>query len=200
VENIIQNLGEISRGIGIMFIAIDPIGLTAIFLLFTEDESLEKKRLIALKSSLAALVVGIAFLFTGESIFGVIGIQMSDFKIGGGLLLVVLSVYDIISPGQRKKPDTESAIVPLGVPLISGPAVLTALIFLYDNYGYLTSIISFSLNILLVFLSFYFSKFLLKIFGSEGLRGFAKLISILLSAYGVMMIRNGVFEILKMSG
>jgi multiple antibiotic resistance protein len=191
-------LSDIFRATSIMFIAVDPIGLTAIYLALTENESDHEKKKTALLSSLAALVVGLLFLFAGQPIFNLLGINMGDFKIGGGLLLVTLSIYDIISPGKRRQADSVSAIVPLGVPFITGPAVLATLIFLFDNYGYTTTIASFSINIFLVFLSFRFSKFIQRAIGVEGMRGFGKLISILLSAYGVMMIRRGILEILKL--
>ncbi|MDH4262553.1 MAG: MarC family protein [Spirochaetia bacterium] len=189
---------EVLRSSAIMFIAVDPIGLTAIYIALTENESDHEKKRTALLSSLAAFSVGLLFLFIGQPIFNLLGIQMGDFKIGGGILLVTLSIYDIINPGKRKQADSVSAIVPLGVPFITGPAVLTTLIFLLDNFGYVSTIASFSINIFVVFLAFHFSKFIQRAIGIEGIRGFGKLISILLSAYGIMMIRNGIVEILKL--
>lgn len=188
---------EIIRVTFIMFITVDPIGLTAIFLSLTENESDHEKKRTALLSSMAAFIVGILFLFAGQPIFNLLGINMGDFKIGGGILLVTLSIYDIINPGKRKQVDSVSAIVPLGVPFITGPAVLTTLIFLYDNYGYAKTIAAFSINIALVYVFFRFSKIIQRLIGVEGIRGFGKLISILLSAYGVMMIRRGITDILK---
>ncbi|MDH4199166.1 MAG: MarC family protein [Spirochaetia bacterium] len=191
---------DFSRAFSILFIAMDPVSLIPVFLALTHKESLAAKRKIALRSCMAALAVGLLFLFAGKYIFDLLGIYMADFRIGGGLLLVTISIYDMINHGQSKKPDSSSsAVVPLGVPLITGPAVLTTLIFLFDNHGYPITIVSFCLNVLIVYISFYYSQWILKIFGSEGIRGFAKLISILLSAYGVMMIRRGIMEILKSS-
>ena len=186
------------RASSIMFIAVDPIGLTAIFLALTEDESDHEKKKTALLSSIAAFIVGVFFLFAGKPIFSVLGIEMGDFKIGGGLLLVTLSMYDMINPGKRRQSDSVSAIVPLGVPFITGPAVLTTLIFLDDNYGIIPTLISFSLIIFMVFLAFRLSKWIGRMIGIEGIRGFGKLISILLSAYGVMMIRRGLTEVMRL--
>jgi len=192
-------LMEFFQAVTIMFIAVDPIGLTAIYLALTENESDHEKKRTALLSSIAAFVVGVVFLIAGKPIFTLLGIDMGDFKIGGGILLVTLSIYDIINPGKRKHAHSVSAIVPLGVPFITGPAVLTTLIFLYDKHGLANTVGSFSVNIFLVYLCFRFSRYIQRAFGVEGIRGFGKLISILLSAYGVMMIRRGIIEVLKLN-
>lgn len=195
-----SNAIDLFRASSIMFIATDPIGLTAVYLALTHNLALKEKKTAAFHSSITAFVAGIAFLFTGQPLFNLLGIQMGDFKIGGGLLLVTISIYDILNPGKRKVPQAGSAIVPLGVPLITGPAVLTTLILLNDNYGYFITVISFLINIGFVFIAFYYSKWVLKLFGSEGIRGFGKLISILLSAYGVMMIRMGILQAFRFNG
>jgi len=85
--------------------------------------------------------------------------------------------------------------VPLGIPLVIGPAALTTILILVDNFGYLATILSMTLNFLIVILVLFNAQWLLKLIGKGGSRAFAKIASLLLAAIAVMMIRVGVINI-----
>jgi multiple antibiotic resistance protein len=88
------------------------------------------------------------------------------------------------------------SIVPLGIPLIAGPAVLTTLLILNDSYGFVLTTISLVLNLLIVFLLFYFSEYLRKLIGANGAKAVAKVAALFMAAIAVMMIRVGISDII----
>jgi multiple antibiotic resistance protein len=185
-----------------LFVAIDVIGTVPIFLGLTEDYSeLDKKKLL-IEAVIAAFIIAIIFLFGGKLILKFIGITVDDFRIAGGIILLILSVSDLLfSSDERKKTDTKIGIVPLGIPLIIGPAALTTILILVDKYDYIPTITSMLVNFIFVWFILYYSRFVIKIMGVGGTKAFAKIASLLLAAIAVMMMREGISNsILHFSG
>ncbi len=156
-----------------------------------------KKRL-AVESTLAALVVSVIFALAGRPIFTFLGITITDFRIGGGIILLVLAVTDLLfSTEERKRKETSIGVVPIGIPLIIGPAAMTTILLLVDTYGILLTMFSIFINLILVLIVFVNSNFVIKILGNAGSKAFAKIASLFLAAIAVMMIRVGLVEALK---
>ncbi len=87
-------------------------------------------------------------------ILNFLGITIDDFRIAGGIILLILSINDIIASSEKvKNPGTDIGVVPLGVPLIMGPAALTTILILVDNFGYVPTILSMILNFIIVLIS-----------------------------------------------
>jgi multiple antibiotic resistance protein len=78
-----------------------------------------------------------------------------------------------------------------------GPAALTSIIIVVDNYGYWMSIASLFVNLFIVWLVFHFSEFMMKVMGVAGSRAFGKVASLFMAAIAVMMIRVGIQNILR---
>ncbi|MCX8093753.1 MAG: MarC family protein, partial [Candidatus Goldbacteria bacterium] len=146
-----------------IFVAMDAIGILPIYISLTKSFSAEKKKNILYKSLITAFLVAIFFIFIGKSIFSIIGITINDFLIAGGIVLFCISIMDILK--QEKKPpiNDEIGVVPLGTPLITGPAVLTTSLILIDQYGIIPTITSIIVNIILTGIIFHFSDFLVKL-------------------------------------
>lgn len=177
-----------------VFVAIDVIGLLPVFLALTCRLSPQEKVSVARQSILTALAAGLGFLFLGKWVLGVLGVTVDDFKVAGGILLLVLSINELVFGVRRERSGNgngEVGVVPIGMPLIVGPAVLTTLLLLMDTYGISPTVGSFLANLLLVYVVFRSSRGILRIIGESGTRAFAKFMNILLAAIGVMMIRRG---------
>ena len=104
--------------------------------------------------------------------------------------------------GSRKERLTSAydfGVVPLGTPLLVGPAVLTTSLILIDQYGLSLTLLSILLNILFAVALFLFSDVLIKIIGDGGARAVSKVMALLLAAIAVMMIRKGIVQILGIS-
>lgn len=183
-----------------LFIAIDVIGILPAFISMTDGTELQAKRKVVLQAVVTSLAVGILFVLAGQYIFNFLGISMSDFKVAGGVLLFLFSVKDLtVSEGERKQIlDPHLGIVPIGMPLIAGPGVLTSMLLMVPSQGQGLVIGAYAINILLVLAVFWYSHFIIKFIGEATAKAVGKLFAIFLGAIGVMMIRNGFFEYYKM--
>ncbi len=181
-----------------VFVAIDILGAFPIFISLTYDMDAKAKKRLVIEATLTAGAVALVFLVLGKLIFSFLGITENDFRIGGGIVLLVLSVYELLfAKDAPRDPGTSVGVVPIGIPLIMGPAALTSIIIVVDNYGYWMSMASLAANLLIVWLVFRHSDFLMKVMGVAGSRAFAKVASLFMAAIAVMMIRVGIQNILK---
>jgi multiple antibiotic resistance protein len=175
-----------------MFVAIDPIALAAIFLSLGQGVAAEQRQVIARQATLTGGAVALGFLFLGANIFKAVGISASDFQIAGGLILFILAARDLILPAtQPEKPSTDFGVVPLGMPLIAGPALITTLLALAQTLGVMVTLVALVANLALVILAFRFSERIGRIIGAAGMRAISKIVSMLLAAIAVNMIRQG---------
>jgi multiple antibiotic resistance protein len=177
-----------------LFVAIDPIGLAAIFLALGSGVPLVQRRKIARQAAWTGGVVALLFLLLGQSIFAALSITTSDFQIAGGLILFVIAARDILHSAAEEptKLADDFGIVPLGMPLIAGPASITTLILLAKTVGVWVTLAALVVNLVLVVLAFAYSEKLGRLIGSTGMRAISKIISLLLAAIAVNMIRQGV--------
>ena len=182
-----------------IFVAMDPIGILPIYIGFTGGLTFEQKRRATLQALGTASIFAILFLLVGGAFFRVLGITTDDFKIAGGLLLLILSIQDLLSAEKaQRKPAQDFGIVPLGIPLIVGPAVLTTELMLLNLYGALVVTAALLANLLLAALGLRFADNVRKLLGDGGIRAVSKIVSLLLAAMAVMMIRLGVQGIISL--
>ncbi|MBN1622003.1 MAG: MarC family protein [Endomicrobiales bacterium] len=181
-----------------LFVAVDAIGVLPIFVSFTQDLEKNEKSKVIIQSMTTALCVAVGFIILGKSILRFLGITTGDFMIGGGAVLFCIAIIDIISSDKiRRRPSKELGAVPLGTPLIVGPAVLTTSLILIPEYGFYATLISVFINILLAGIIFYFSNILRKLLGDTGSKSLSKVMALLLAAIAVMMIRKGITNIIS---
>jgi multiple antibiotic resistance protein len=176
-----------------LFVTMDPVGLAAIFLALSRDVPVEKRRRIANQATWTGGIVALFFLVLGRSIFVAIGIGEGDFQIAGGLILFILASRELIqNPSQERKnlPD-DFGVVPLGMPLIAGPATITTLLVISQSVGYGMTLVALAVNLGLIALSFAQSERLEKMVGQTGLRAVSKIIALLLAAIAVHIVRRG---------
>jgi multiple antibiotic resistance protein len=175
-----------------VFVAIDPIGLVAIFLGLGTSASREQRKRQALLGILTALGIAVGFIFLGKIIFAALGITVADFQVAGGLILLGLAGRELLSLGSRDRGSgDEFGIVPLGMPLIAGPALLTALLILVDTVGLVFTLTSLLVNLALVAIAFWNADQFTRWIGQQGLRGVSKIVALLLAAIAVSLIRRG---------
>ena len=181
-----------------LFVATNIFMLLPIFISLTKEMSLQKRRVVIRDSILTAFIVSSLFFALGEVIFRIIGITADDFKIAGGLLLLIIAILDITRHIEEKlKTDIKLGVVPIGVPLIVGPAVLTNILLLVDHYGILPTVIALVLNLCIVWISFINAERIIRLVGRGGMMGIGKVMALLLASIAIMMIRIGVENIIK---
>jgi multiple antibiotic resistance protein len=181
-----------------LFVAVDAVGVLPIFVSLTEGIQQKEKTKIIVQSVLTALCLAVGFIFLGKGVFRVLGITIGDFMIAGGAILFCLAITDIINPvKERRIPARELGAVPLGTPLIVGPAVLTTSMVIVSQYGLFATLISVLINILLSGIIFSLSSVLIKVLGEAGSKALSKITSLLLAAIAVMLVRKGLIEFFR---
>ena len=177
-----------------IFVALDAPGTLPLFVAMTEDVKRRERKKIVRQSIVTAFMVTVGFVLLGRAIFRALGILVEDFMIAGGIVLLIIAIADIVRAGEKKIPLSPTfGVVPLGTPLIAGPATLTTSLVLVGSYGYIPVILSLIVNILLAWLIFSQSHRIIRLIGINGSRAFAKVAALILAAFAVKMIRSGVF-------
>jgi multiple antibiotic resistance protein len=183
-----------------LFVAMNTFMLLPIFISLTKDMTRPKKQKVIIDSLLTAVIVSLSFIALGEVIFRILGITADDFKIAGGTLLLVIAILDLTQHiEERMKPDVRMGVVPIGVPLIVGPAVLTNILLLVDHYGIIPTVIALMLNLFIVWISLMNAERIIKIVGKGGIIGISKVMALLLASTAIMMIRLGILNIIKLN-
>lgn len=183
-----------------LFFAIDAIGILPAFMSVTGDISVMQRRKVVNQAAVTAFGISVFFIFFGQAIFKLLGITVNDFKVAGGILLLIFSIHDLLfDQGNRRKAgaDDTIGIVPIGTPLIIGPGALTTLLLLVDTTGYTWTMMSLTLNVAIVWIVFFFSDKVIKIITKPGAIAIGKVFALFLAAIAVMLIRSGIEQILK---
>lgn len=175
-----------------LFVAMDPVGVVPLFLGISQGIAPERRRRIVNQATWTAAIVAIGFMFLGKLIFRALNITVADFQIAGGLILLGLASQDLLG-GSASAPamGADFGVVPLGLPIIVGPATLATLLILMDTVGIGFTLAGLLINLMLINLSFRNSDRLAKLIGTTGLRAISKITSLLLAAIAVAMIRRG---------
>jgi len=184
-----------------IFVAMDIIGVIPVILPFTADmEKKQRNRVIRL-AALTAAVLGIAFVFIGKGIFIFLGIKIADFLVAGGLILFLLAARELVMGKFFNESDIEDrglmGVVPLGTPLIVGPAVLTTLLILIEQFSIWIVLFSFVANLVIAWVLLVQANRVAGFLGRSGLKAISKVIALFLAAIAVKMIREGIVQIIS---
>jgi multiple antibiotic resistance protein len=180
-----------------LFVAVDAVGILPIFVSLTATLEQKTRTKVIVQSMFTAAGLAIGFVLIGKLVFKFLGITMGDFMIAGGAILFSLAMIDMVGPTKtRRIPGPELGVVPLGTPLIAGPAVLTTSMVLATQHGMVPTVISVVVNILFAGLLFRISFWLMKFLGEVGAKALSKITSLLLAAIAVMLIRKGLEQFL----
>jgi len=176
-----------------LFIAVDPIGILPIFISFVRELERKRIRAVIISSIITAMIVALVFLYVGEALLRLLGITVADFLIAGGIILFFIAINDLFSERKilRESHDQSVGPVPIGVPLIAGPGVLTTSMLLLQEYGFLPTTLAVVSNITLTGIVFCFSGTIIRLLGNSGTKIISKIANLFLAAIAVMMVRKG---------
>lgn len=178
----------------------DIVAVLPLYISLTEGMERPDKRRLLINSVGTALGVALLFIFVGTTIFDYLGISEAEFKIGGGLILLTIAIFDLVSARgaeKRRTISTDVGIVPIGIPLIMGPASLMTLLVLKGSHGYVYTLAALIPNLMIVWLSFRYSKAITRVIGVGGAKAMGKVMYLFLSAIAVAMIKNGLSTLIK---
>ncbi|WP_299431162.1 MarC family protein [uncultured Maribacter sp.] len=140
------------------------------------------------KASIVATLIMIAFLFIGEEILNLIGIDVNSFAVAGAFILFFLAIEMILGISLYKDDAPESAsIVPIAFPLIAGAGTMTSLLSLRAEFHVENIIIAIFINIIFVYIVLKSSKRIEHILGSNGINVIRKVFGVILLAIAVKL-------------
>ena len=181
-----------------LFVALDVVGLLPVYWGLTQQLSASGRRRSVSEAVITAFLVAVIFLLVSRAVFALMGLTLADLMVAGGAILIVLSLRDLLLPDQPPKGHYDNpGVVPLGVPLLSGPAVLTTMLLVRDRHGWPIAIVALAANMLVALAVLRSSEALMRRLGREGAQVISKIASLVLTAFGVMLIREGVTAILR---
>ncbi|HIQ23669.1 MAG TPA: MarC family protein [Pyrodictium delaneyi] len=196
------NADQLIRSLIILFIAIDPLGNAPLFYGLTATLSNEKRRAIVRQSCKIATLILVAFALGGDVLLSYFGLSVADFRISGGIILLIYGVAGILGwteASMIKHPEEAEtiAVVPLATPLLAGPAAIATVLYIKAVYGINYAIAAISVNTLITFAMLNNSQKLMDMLGKNGAIALSKIMSILLAAIAIAMIREGIVEVVK---
>ena len=181
-------------------VAFDGVGLLPLFWGLSQRLSPRERRRAVSEAVITALIVAIAFLLVSRAVFSLMGLRLADVMVAGGAILSVLSLRDLLLPEKPSKRHYESpGVVPLGVPLLAGPAVLTMVLLVRDRYGWPVTLAALVANMALVWGLLRSADWLMRQLGRDGAQVISKITSLILTAFGVMLIREGITSMMGLS-
>lgn len=181
-----------------IFVAMDALGILPIFVGMTRKQSKAARLRIVALSMLTAFTLTAVFTILGKSIFRFLGITVFDFMVAGGVLLFILAILDVMGARHAHDDDAgEMGIVPLGTPMIAGPALITTCVLMANEHGIFPTLASLLLNIGVAGIIFSQSQILTKVLGEAGSAALSKITSLLLASIAVMMVRRGVLSMVN---
>ena len=176
-----------------LFVALDGVGLIPLYWSLVQPLEAAQRRRAAREAVLTALIASVGFLLVSQYIFKLMGLTLADIMVAGGAILIVLCLRDLLFSEELPRVNRPNpGVMPLGVPLLAGPAVFTTLLLVRDRYGWQVTMMSLVLNMVLVWCMLWASEWFLKRLGREGAGVISKVLSLILTAFGVMLISHGV--------
>lgn len=184
------NIKEIGTASMILFAVIDIIGSIPIIIQLRQKAG----HIQSEKASIVSLIIMVCFLYLGEEILNLIGIDINSFAIAGSFILFFLSLELILGISLYKEdPATEStstSIVPLAFPLIAGAGSMTSLVSLRAEYEIQNIIVAIFLNIVLVYIVLKNTTKFERLLGAVGIAILRKVFGIILLAIAVKLFRT----------
>ena len=171
----------------ILFAVIDIIGSTPVIIGLRQKVG----HIQSEKASLVALVIMIGFLFVGEEILNLIGIDVNSFAVAGSIIIFFLALEMILGIQFYKEESPETAsIVPIAFPIIAGAGTLTTLLSLRAEFAAANIIAAIAINILVVYIVLKSSKSIERFLGSSGISVIQKVFGVILLAIAVKLFAN----------
>lgn len=186
------NLKEIFTAFMVLFAVIDIIGNIPIII------DLRKKfgHIQSEKASLIAGIIMIVFLFLGQSLLELIGIDANSFAVAGAFILFFIALEMILGITLYKDPDEAvpitATVFPLAFPLIAGPGSLTTLLSLRAEFYIENIIIAVLLNVILIYIVLKTSSKIEKIIGPNGIQIIRKVFGVILLAISVKLFAQNI--------
>ncbi len=183
------NIKEFFSASMILFAVIDVIGNIPLILVLREKYKIIESE----KASIISLGIMILFLYLGEIILTLLGVDINSFAVAGSIIILFIATEMILGVNlyKDKNPKTAS-IVPIAFPLIAGPGTLTTLISIRSEYDKINIILAIIINMIIVYMVLKSSEKIKKFLGSQGIHILRKIFGIILLAIGIKLFTTNI--------
>lgn len=183
------DLKEFISSTMILFAIIDVVGNIPLIVLLREKYKVIESE----KASLVSLIIMVVFLFLGEIILNLLGVDINSFAVAGSIIILFLAAEMILGIRLYKDSNPKTAsIVPLAFPLIAGPGTLTTLISIKSEYDDINIIMAIIINMILVYFVLKSSEKIQKVIGTQGINILRKVFGIVLLAIGIKLFTTNI--------
>lgn len=175
----------------ILFSVIDILGNVPVII----DLRKRSGKIYSGKATIVAGVIMVAFLYLGENILGLLGIDIGSFAIAGALIMFLIGMEMVLGIELFKSdPETTNtaSIVPIAFPLIAGPGTMTSLISLRAEYALPNVLIGIIVNLILIYIVLKSSVWLEKKLGKAGFNIMRKVFGIILLSIAIKLFKTNV--------
>lgn len=192
----------------VLFVVIEPVSLVPMFGALTRGGSVRYRRKMALKASGLSALILVAFALAGDYLLGALGISVEAFKIGGGLLLFLISVDMVFARHSGLRSTTvreqeearyreDISVFPLAFPLIAGPGALATVLLMVgdarnDFTAYIGMLSMLLLVLLIVLILLLTTPWVMRIIGRSGADVISRLLGVVLAALAVQYVTDGI--------
>jgi multiple antibiotic resistance protein len=186
-----------------LFVIIDPIALVPIFISITHRQEPQERQKIALRAVLLSAVVLGGFLVFGQFLLTALGVSLSAFQIGGGLVLLIVGLQMVLEQQQNNDPEKSAtpigdvAVFPLAIPFIAGSGAIMSVVLLTDNDKFGVSDQAITAGIMLGILGFTYlilmqSEGIQKLLGETGANIITRIIGLIVVAIAIQTMLTGI--------
>ena len=178
----------------VLFAVIDIIGNIPVII------SLRKKagHIQSGKASIVSCIIMIGFLFLGEEILTLIGIDVNSFAVAGGFIIFFMAIEMVLGINLYKEDDNPAttSIVPLAFPMIAGAGTMTSLLSLRAEFEVINIIIAIIINIIFVYIILKSSKKIESVLGTSGISIIRKIFGVILLAIAVKLFTTNIRQMI----
>jgi multiple antibiotic resistance protein len=195
---------------------VNPIGVVPFFIAFTQNFSREQRQRTIRVAAFTAFVVIAVSAVAGLKIIEFFGISIASFQVGGGTLLLISALHmlnaqpaevkpDDVSEGNQKADAGDSiAVVPLAIPLLTGPATISTMVIYAEKTKFMWQhavLVGYGVVIAMVtFLVFSASGRIAKVLGRTGINVMTRLMGLILAAMAVELLSDGLTKLFPILG
>ncbi len=208
------NISEYLKFFAALLAIVNPVGAIPIFINLTADQAESERNKNGTIASISMGLILVVVLLSGEAILRFFGISVGSFRVGGGILILLMAISMLHAKVSQVKQTAEEeldsaerdnvAVVPLATPLLAGPgAISTVILYAQRNtsiahYFYLFAIIV--LLVGLTTLSFRLAPVIARLLGKTGINVVTRIMGLIMAAVGVEFIANGLKQLFPVLG
>jgi len=197
--NILHFLSELGTLVAAFIIVLDPLAVLPILVTIIRPLDPSERRHLVYRVTIGATVLLVFFIVTGTLVLKLFGVTLDDLRIGGGLLLIVISFNLVLHGRMGGDQDEEyrAAVVPVISPFLIGPGAITAAVVLAAIHGVWITTLAALISMLICMFAFMGSGFICRLLGESGTALVSRVMGVLIATIGVSYVRSGILALIN---